>query len=64
MAGNESVELSEERRKEVFAALVEAQDQEMGVVQSRQLIGERYGLTDAQIRQIEREGMDQQWPPL
>ena len=64
MAGNESVELSEERRKEVFAALVEAQDQEMGVVQSRQLIGERYGLTDAQIREIEREGMDQQWPPL
>ena len=64
MAGNESVELSEERRKEVFAALVEAQDQEMSVLQSRQLVGKRFGLTDAQIREIEREGMDQQWPPL
>ena len=64
MAGNEQVDLPEERRKEVFAALVEAQDQQMSVSQSRLLVGERYGLSDAQIRQIEREGMDQQWPPL
>ena len=64
MAGNEELDLPEERRKEVFAALVEAQDQEMSVSQSRLLVGQRFGLTDAQIRQIEREGMDQQWPPL
>jgi len=63
MAANE-LELPEERRKEIFAALVEAQDQEMSVLQSRQLVGKRFGLTDAQIREIEREGMDQQWPPL
>jgi len=64
MAGNEELELPEERRKEVFAALVEAQDQAMSVSQSRQLVAQRFGLSDAQIRQIEREGMDQQWPPL
>jgi len=34
------------------------------VPQSRQLIAERFGLTDAQVRDIEREGLDQQWPPL
>jgi hypothetical protein len=56
--------LNEAKRKEIFLALVEAQDQEMSVSQSRQLIAERFGVTDAQIRDIEREGLDNQWPPL
>jgi hypothetical protein len=57
-------QMSEDRRKEVFAALVEAQDQAMSVAQSRKLVAERFSLSDADLRQIEREGMDQQWPPL
>ena len=57
-------QLSEERRKEVFFALVDAQDHEMGVAQSRKTLVQRFGITEAQIRQIEREGMDNQWPPL
>jgi hypothetical protein len=56
--------LPEDRRKEIFAALVDAQDHDMNVPQSRKLIAERFGLTDAQVRQIEVEGVDQQWPPL
>ena len=56
--------LTEPKRKEIFLALVEAQDHEMSVAQSRQLIVERFGVTDAQIRDIEREGLDNQWPPL
>ncbi|MCI0684501.1 MAG: hypothetical protein L0Y71_20505 [Gemmataceae bacterium] len=56
--------LTESKRKEIFQALVEAQDQEMTVAQSRQLITERFGVTDAQLRDIEREGLDNQWPPL
>ena len=56
--------LSEDQRKEIFLALVEAQDQAMSVAQSRQTISERFGITDAQVRDIEREGLDQQWPPL
>lgn len=56
--------LTEAKRKEIFLALVEAQDHEMSVAQSRQLIVERFGVTDAQIRDIEREGLDNQWPPL
>ena len=56
--------LPESKRKEIFLALVEAQDHEMSVAQSRQLMIERFGVTDAQIRDIEREGLDNQWPPL
>jgi DNA-directed RNA polymerase sigma subunit (sigma70/sigma32) len=56
--------LSEDRRKEIFLALVDAQDHEMGVAQSRHVIAERFGVSEQQVRQIEREGLDQQWPPL
>ena len=56
--------LPEDRRKEIFLALVEAQDQELSVVQSRKVIAERFGVNDEQIRKIEREGLEQQWPPL
>jgi hypothetical protein len=62
--GKREEPLSEERRKEIFLALVDAQDHEMGVSQSRKLVAEQFGVTEGQIRQIEREGLDQQWPPL
>jgi DNA-directed RNA polymerase sigma subunit (sigma70/sigma32) len=65
MAQDKSDEaLTEDRRKEIFLALVEVQDREVGVVQSRRVIAERFGVSESQIRQIEREGLDQQWPPL
>jgi hypothetical protein len=64
MAQQKEEQLSEERKKEIFAALVDAQDHEMNVPQSRKLIAERFGLSEAAIRQIEREGVDEQWPPL
>ena len=56
--------LTEPRRKEIFLALVEAQDQEMTVAQSRKLIADRFHLQESDIRDIEREGLDNQWPPL
>ncbi len=55
---------AEARRKEIFLALVEVQDQEVGVARSRRLIAERFGLTEGQVRQIEQEGLDHEWPPL
>jgi DNA-directed RNA polymerase sigma subunit (sigma70/sigma32) len=61
---NPADHLPEERRKEIFRALVEAQDQEMSVPQSRQFVAHRFGVTEADIRQIEREGMEGLWPPL
>jgi hypothetical protein len=57
-------QLSEERRKEIFLALVDAQDHEMDVPQSRKLVVQRFGVRENQVRQIEREGMENQWPPL
>jgi hypothetical protein len=56
--------LPEPRRKEIFLALVDAQDHEMSVTQSRKLIAERFGVTEDQVRHIEREGLDNDWPPL
>ena len=63
-ADRDETQLTEARRKEIFLALVDAQDQEMNVSQSRQLIAEKFGVTEDQIRQIEREGLEGQWPPL
>lgn len=60
----EQKELAELVRKEIFLALVEAQDHEMSVAQSRKLIAEKFGVSDTQLRQIEREGLDKEWPPL
>ncbi|MCI0455412.1 MAG: hypothetical protein L0Z62_00360 [Gemmataceae bacterium] len=57
-------QLAEERRREIFLALVDAQDQALGVAQSRTLIAERFGVSEQQVRDIEREGLDRQWPPL
>ena len=51
-------------RKAIFLALVEAQDGKMGVVQSRKEIAQQFGISDRQVRRIEQEGIDGEWPPL
>jgi hypothetical protein len=61
-AGQES--FPEARRREIFMALVEAQDHAMTVPQSRKAVAERFGLDEGQVRLIEREGLDHHWPPL
>jgi hypothetical protein len=57
-------ELPEPVRKEIFLAVVEAQDSRMTVPESRRAVAERFGITEAQVAAIEREGVDQGWPPL
>jgi hypothetical protein len=65
MTPNETEQgLSEQRRQEIFLELVNAQDQDMSVPQSRKLVAERFEVSEQQVRQIEREGIDQSWPPL
>jgi hypothetical protein len=59
-----SEQLDEDRRKEIFRAIVDAQDNAMEVAESRRLVVERFGISESTVRQIEREGMDLQWPPL
>jgi hypothetical protein len=55
---------SEATRREIFQALVETQDQDVGVARSRKLIADRFGLSEKQVKQIEEEGLDHEWPPL
>ena len=54
----------EARRIEIFQALVETQDQEVGVAKSRQMVADRFGVSESQVKQIEQEGLDHEWPPL
>jgi hypothetical protein len=56
--------LPETRRKEIFLALVEAQDGGASVVESRRLITKHFDVTLQQVRRIEQEGLDEGWPPL
>ena len=56
--------LSEDQRKEVFLALVDAQDHDMGVIQSRQHVAARFGVSEQQVRHIEREGLNNGWPRI
>jgi hypothetical protein len=55
---------SSDQRREVFLALVLAQDGKMSVVRSRKEIAQRFGISDRQLRRIEQEGVDADWPPL
>jgi hypothetical protein len=57
-------QLSESRRREIFLALVDAQDHEMDVAQSRRLMIERFAVNEIEVRLIEREGIQHKWPPL
>ena len=57
-------QLSEDRRKEIFLALVDAQDHEMDVAQSRRFVVFRFKVSKSLVRKIEREGMENEWPPL
>lgn len=57
--------LTLQQRKEIFRALVDTQDQNlMSVSDSRQSIIRQYKITDVQLKQIEEEGSDKDWPPL
>ena len=56
--------LPEPRRKELFLALVEAQDHGMSPAASRKLVAWRFGVSEGQVREIEEEGLDKEWPPL
>ena len=56
--------LPEPRRKDIFLALVEAQDRKMSPAASRKLVAWRFGVSEGQVREIEEEGLDKEWPPL
>jgi hypothetical protein len=55
---------SEDRRRAIFAALVEAQDRTRSVHAAKQDVLARFAVTWAIVEQIEQEGMNNEWPPL
>ncbi len=57
--------LSVQQRREIFLALVTTQDGgTMTVPESLRHISEQFDITEAQVRQIQEEGIDKDWPPL
>ncbi len=64
MPADETTAITPDRRKEIFLAVVEAQDGGMAVASSRAAVAERFGVSEAEVRDIEREGLAAQWPPL
>ncbi len=56
--------MPEQRRQEIFAALVMAQDDGVDAPESRSVVAARFGVSEERVRQIEREGKDKDWPPL
>jgi hypothetical protein len=56
--------LSLAERMKVFQALVDAQDRGMAVAQSRSTIGEPFRIGEEQVRRIEQEGLEGNWPSL
>jgi hypothetical protein len=56
--------LSEAQRQEIFAALVAVQDAGAAVVESRHIVASKYDITVEQVREVERKGIDEEWPPL
>ena len=51
-------------RREIFAALVAAQDTAKSLHEAKQGIVARFGVTWQVVDQVEREGLDKGWPPL
>ena len=57
--------LTTHQRQEIFHALVATQDSGlMTVPQSLQHIQKQYDITEDQLKQIQEEGIDKEWPPL
>lgn len=56
--------LTTQQRQEIFHALVTTQDVVLNVRKSYEVITERFEITETQLRQIEDEGLDNEWPPL
>jgi hypothetical protein len=57
--------LTVQERKDIFHDLVTTQDSgTITVAESRQQVTKKFDITDSQLRQIEEEGLEKEWPPL
>jgi len=56
--------LTVQERKAIFRALVTAQDESHNVRDSYAKVSEHYEISEEQLRLIEDEGVENEWPPL
>ena len=53
------------QKKTIFSALVTIQDQgELSVTDSMKQVCEQFHITERQLRQLQDEGIEKEWPPL
>ncbi|MDB5308885.1 MAG: hypothetical protein JWO38_3087 [Gemmataceae bacterium] len=64
MMADESEELTLDQRRSVFVALVEAQDEGLGVRDSRAAVARKFGVDVERVCEIEEEGLAGNWPPF
>jgi hypothetical protein len=56
--------LTTQQKQEIFNDLVLTQDMVSDVPRSRQIVTEKHDITEEQLRSIEEEGIENEWPPL
>ena len=56
--------LSTEEKKEIFSHLVATQDTVLDVRKSKEMVTEHFAISEEQLKAIEEEGIDNEWPPL
>ena len=56
--------LSTEEKKEIFSHLVATKDSGQTPRKSYEMVTEHFTISEEQLRAIENEGLDNEWPPL
>jgi hypothetical protein len=56
--------LTTQQKQEIFQDLVLTQDMVSDVPRSRQMMTEKHDISEEQLRSIEEEGLENEWPPL
>jgi hypothetical protein len=56
--------MNDNREKEIFRRIVQLQDEGVSVTESREQIANDLSMTVEQIKEIERKGLEEVWPPL
>jgi DNA-directed RNA polymerase sigma subunit (sigma70/sigma32) len=56
--------LTVDQRRAIFRTLLDAQDAGASVRESRAAVAGQFGVSEEQVKQIEQEGVENEWPPL
>jgi hypothetical protein len=56
--------LNLQQRKDIFQALVNSQDELRNVRKSYEQVTGQFDISEEQLREIEDEGVENEWPPL